>query len=430
MKPIIYSENKDLIVAYKNDLIKSITDQYDIRLKSNLYQTGVRCLYYYEKENTLIITHLYGKKVHLINLTTGKLRYYLHHMKTVRHVYVHENEIITASWDGTIRVVDFYTLEERLALTDTGMGRSPQSVTARLAQEDYVFGVSYDSDLNPLCRTNSIRKWSLKTGEIAGVFSQTGEHLSTLSSAECVVHQGLLYVISDSGFLTVFNAENSEWIKSDFIPRCLRSLLVVPEFNCILVTDQDGYVHTFDLQRLEFVHTTRCHRLDVTSICQSSTHPEIIASSSFDGDVKLMKMPKLEEIACLSTDQSLWSTIILNDLIITGGDENEIWLYNIENPNNCVLLGKLFVLESSYALCKAESKLFFTDDISNFEVIDIETKTAIEGKNADHLLDTCNTEAVIYEIFGIPEGPKQLFKDANPFPFQLPESSSYQPPKI
>ncbi|MBK7173745.1 MAG: PQQ-binding-like beta-propeller repeat protein [Bacteroidales bacterium] len=423
MKPIIYNGNNELIVAYKNDFIKSVLDKYSVRLKKNLSGSGIRSLWYHEKENTLLVTHLYGSRVHLINLTTGKMRYHNFHSKTVRHVYVHNNEIISASWDGTIRVVDFYTLKQRLVLTDAGMGRSPQSATARIGNKDYVFGVSYDSDLNPLCRSNSVRKWDLKDGTVEGVITQTGEHLSTLSSAECVVYNGYLYTISDSGYLTVFDAESGEWLKESFIPRCLRSLIVVKEHNCLLVTDQDGYIHRYDLELMEFTYYLQCHLSDVTSIVQFPLQPDIVASSSFDGSVKIMSLPYLEELSAITTKNSLWSCILKKNILLAGGYEDEILIYDASDPKNCILLGKMCVFDDSYAVCPENSRQFFTDCIDNFEVISLETAEPITGKNSEYLLNTSNSQTILYDMFGLPDESFNLIGQSKNFFAQLPGSS-------
>ncbi len=403
MLPIRFNESTDLLSVYKNDFLKSVTEKFIMTLKSDLPKPGVRSLYYYPEENTLLITHLYSSWVHLINLGTGNIRHFDHHTKTVRSVSVYNNEIITASWDRTICVVDFYTLELRLILTEPEMGRSPHAIAARLKDGNYVFAVSYDSDLNPQWRMNCVRKWSLENGQLETVITRTGEHISMLSSGECQVHQGMLYVISDSGFLNIFNAESGEFIKENQVNNCLRSLMIVPEFQTLLVTDQDGSIHCFDLVRMEFTKSVSVHESDIISIIQSPLKPDIIITSSFDGTVKILRMPSLEVVSTLQTSShSLWTSVLKGNTLITGGFDNDIRVFDISIPEECRFLGRMMVFEDSYAVCPAESQLFYTNDLSNFEVLSLEGNVPLQGKNAEYLLNSGNTLTALYRVFGLP----------------------------
>jgi WD40 repeat protein len=258
-------------------------------LRPGLHQQGTRNLYYHGPDNTLLITHSRSSRVHLINLNTGVMRFHDFHSKTARKILVHQNEIITASWDATISVVDYATLRQRLKLTHNGMGRSPYVAVSGSGEHFVTF--SYDSDIRPEYLTNSVKIWSAKTGELEKEINNTGEHQTTIRSGACLVHGKYLYVISDSG----------------------------------------------DLKK-------------------------------------------------------------------------------------CKFKGKLTVYHDSFVVSPVDSNLFFTNDISNLEILDKETGKPMTGKQAEYLLNAFNCESVLQDVFKSEDELMEINKPSPQLMLQLPNN--------
>ncbi|MBK6965744.1 MAG: WD40 repeat domain-containing protein [Bacteroidales bacterium] len=164
---------------------------------------------------------LSGNSVHIFNLGTGMLREHKLHKRTVRNLAVHNNEIISAGWDGTVRLVNYYSLQERLCLTEAKMGRSPHAVVSSDGESVYAF--SYDSDLDPLCNQNIVRKWDIRDGRLQGIITETGVHSEVLRSGMSLEYNDILFVISNSGYLTIYRTSDLSLIASLFITKNLRT---------------------------------------------------------------------------------------------------------------------------------------------------------------------------------------------------------------
>ena len=428
MKPEVYRSDNNSIKVYPHDSCKSVQNDFTIRLKNNQKRTGVRCITFWDKENTVVISHLNSGKVHLINLNTGKFSYYAYHSHTVRHITVYNDEVISSSWDRSIRVVNAYSLKQRLILRDTMMCGSPFSTVAKLSDgSEFIFGVSYDSDLNPKVNSNIIRKFSLSDGKIVQKISQTGDHQLSEYSGTCLEYDGKLYYVGDSGFLNVFKSDTCELIEENFIDASLRTMILIPKFKKILAADTEGFIHSFCLQTRTCTRTL-LHTKNISRIVRMKLpeYPDIIATCSFDGTVRISELPLLNEVAVLpAVNQELWAlTVTANNRLITGGTENDILIYDISNLNNIHLTGTMRVYENSYVVCAENNpSIFYTNDINNFEVVSRETNEPIKDKKfQEYILESCNTLNALSLVFGAPKSFNMINSSSRKFFPQLPES--------
>ena len=423
MSIVKYEAAEQSVARYKAGFFDQSLEGYSVRPTKINLNPAVRSLFYYPKENCLLVSHIQNGRLHIIDLTTGKTRFHDQHGRTIRKVGVFRNEIITASWDASVRVVDFNSLAPRLFLTDDLMGRTPFFFVSEEENAVYVF--CYDSDKDVECLSNRIRKWSLETGELLGITGDTGNHISFLSSGSTLVHENRLYVVSDSGYLTIHDPVSMQIIDRLFINENLRTFCCVPAFGLLAIADLNGYVHLFDIRRNCLVGEYRCHFSDISSIKAHPSKPDVIITSSFDGTVKFWELPDFRQTVHADTGgQHLWTFTLKDDLLITGGDNGDIWVFDTSDPEACSLRGIMNVLHDSIAVSKEGSKKFFTNDISNFELINDKTNQPATGKQAEYLLNLCNSESVIRDVFHTASDMDFLLQEPERFCFQLKDTFS------
>ena len=174
---------EDLPVSYGESLMNTgVSDEFRFDIKDTLKNTGTRSICYY-KDN-ILVSHVFSNRVHKINLLTGKISWFDHHGRTVRHIMTSNNEIFTASWDGSVGVTDFNTLTLRLKLTEKGMGRCPHIEISSDSGEIYSY--TYDSDKDPERISNTIRTWSLIDGSLKNATMLSGYHLGSRRAGSCI----------------------------------------------------------------------------------------------------------------------------------------------------------------------------------------------------------------------------------------------------
>jgi len=408
------------LMAWQNDFLKYLLGDYQYRLKNNIPALGIRSLCYDENENTLIISNINTRRVHLINLTTGAIRWYDHHEATVRHIVKYQNEIITSSWDGTVRVVDFNTLSERLILTERYMGRSPYVTLSPDGQN--IFSFSYDVEKDPSCQTNIVRKWSYRDGKMIQVYTATGPHKSGTRSGVCIPIGNRLYIISNSGFLNVFHIHSGLMIKENSIRRDFRTMCVVPEFNMIIASDVNGHIYLYNLLIDRLYASYRIHKNDITCIKVHPGKPDIVFTCSFDGHVKIWKLPDLKCINTIEIDShELWTFTFIGELLVVGSTSGYIYFYDISNLSTTYMKGKMILSEDMYSVFLKDSNQFYTNDVSIFNVSRKQDDEIITGKQAEYLLNLFNSKNVLHNLFGQENASSESLSTNNKMIRQIPD---------
>ena len=98
MLPILQYKEHKAVTIYRKTFSDHLCDEYLFDLNTREISSGTRSVFYYQEENSLLVSHTDSSKVHVINLMTGKIRWFDHHSTTVRSVVVVNHKIITASW--------------------------------------------------------------------------------------------------------------------------------------------------------------------------------------------------------------------------------------------------------------------------------------------------------------------------------------------
>jgi len=423
MLPARTEERPDALALFKEEYYRKLIQDYDLRVKPGTQHYGVRYLYYHEPDNTLLVSHSWGSRVHLINLSTGSIRYYDFHKQTVRMILVHNNEIITASWDGTVRVVDYFTLKERLRLSDPEMGRSPCATVRESG--DSLIAFCYDSDKKPECRSNKVRLWSLSEGLLKMIYHETGEHRASMRSGYCLNHGSNLYVISNSGYLNVFRLGSGRMVSSTFLALNLRAMCIHPSRKLIIVGDETGMIYVCRLDPVFILFSIKGHHFDISEIRMHDSREDIIITIAFDGRIKFWKLPSFTcecEIVC--GNSMLWTQTMRKDLVFAGSDEGDIWIWDIHDLPNYRLKGRMRVFSDSILVRQDDSKYFYSNDISNLELLEKDKQEPISGKPAEYLLHSFNKESVLNEVFRSDQELKEQKPNAEKLVAQLPQSIS------
>jgi len=423
MKILKSNRYTDSLVSYQQEFYQSIVNDYKFNLKPGLRIHGTRNLCYHKDSNTLLVSNILNGRVHLINLSTGQLRWYQHHCTTVRDIKVFRGEILTSSWDGTVRTVNFQTLQERLVMTDRLMGRSPYLTITPDGQ--YVLAFSYDTDKDHYCNSNKVRMWSLKDGKLVNVFGPIGDYRSTIRSGACLILDKRLYVISNSGNFNIFNLSNGALLSENVLPEDLRSMCLVPAYDQILAGDTSGSIHFYDMHKSRFIRSEKCHRTDVTFMKVHPKHPEILFSCCFDGVLNIWEFPSFRRINSIKVDNDyVWAFRFIGDLLIVAGSGGDICIYDIRDLNNITMKGKIRIFDTSYVVFKTDSNLFYTNDISIYDVVTVKDDTLIERKKAESLLHSFNNIGVLHEIFSQDEEASVLYISYRQILPQIPEKLS------
>lgn len=398
MLPALLNTNQEFAVSRKKTFAETLCEGYHFEIKNNLRNAGTRSIFYYKEEHSLLISHLYSNRVHVLNLETGKLRWFDHHDTTVRSVQVFNNEIVTSSWDGSVCITCFESMELRLRLTEKEMGRCPWIAFSPFNNSLYSY--SYDSDKNPALTSNTIRRWMLSDGKMDKSLQLPGIHLSIRRCGSCEVYNNRLYVVSDTGCFDIYDCNTGMLLSESNYYDHLQCLNVISDFNLIAIAGGEGNIYLCDLSGQKILQKIKAHRFDIAQLFVHPEKPEIIISIGFDGSMKLWKLPSLELIGSIEvTKDRLWTVSVINDLLITGGEDGNISIHDIRNLPDIILKGKLVFSHDSYSFLNLELNSFFTSDLSSIQVIRKVDGTVINDQFAEYLLNTTCNFRVFKDLF-------------------------------
>ncbi len=390
MLPSLSNTKKKLVVSYKKTFAETLCEGYFFEVKSSVRNNFTRSICYDKSEHSLLISHVYSNRVHVLNLLTGKLRWFDHHGTTVRSIKVFNNEIITASWDGKVCVTNFDSLKPRLILTEKEMGRCPYFTIS--PEKDFVYTYSYDSDKNPDQFSNTVRKWSLVDGKLKKLIQLPGRHLSFLRSGSCEVCGNRLYVVSDTGHFHVFDSDSANLKTERFFNEELRALCLLTAYNMVALAGCNGNIYLCDLSGEKYLKKIKGHQYEISDLFIHPDKPEILMSISFDGTLKIWKLPELELLESIYVNGiNLWTVDVVNDLLIVGGEDRDIWIYDIKDLSEIKTKGRLIISDENYAFMPTETNDFYASDLSMMQVKNKEKNMLFDGQTAEYLLNAaCN----------------------------------------
>lgn len=398
MKPIPHISYSSIVREMRQEFFDCYADTFELVVKASFQPLRTRNLCYHKATNTLLFCNIHNGRVHLIDLTTGKLRWYDHHLQTVRDIKVSDRNILTASWDGTIRAVDFDSLRERFLFTDPYMGRSPYLTLSH--DERYLLGYSYDSDKNPLLQGNKIRRWNLSDGRFINDYGPLGTHRSLTRSGACVIHEGLVYTISDSGNLNTFDFKTGQLINQTVVEHDLRSMCLVPEFHLILAGDTNGYVHFYDTCTRRFFQALQFHSNEVTFMLVHPEKTNHLFSCGFDGCLKVWQLPQGRPIASVDTGNSFpWAFRFVGKLAVVCGDGGDIGVFDIQEVNHIRPRGHIKLFREAFLASPVGSSRVYTNNPSLLKVVFKSTGEEANADTTDSVMMVMNDLRVLHTIF-------------------------------
>jgi len=190
-------------------------------------------------------------------------------------------------------------------------------------------------------------------------------------------------------------------------------------FNMVAIASGDGNIYLCDSTGQRILQKRKAHLQDISQMLVLPDNPEIIVSVCFGGEMKFWRLPDLEllEPVKVSGDR-LWTVSVVNDLLIVGGEDGEIKIYDIKNIPGVVFKGKLVFSGESYALFLSGSNSFFTSDQSSIQVIRNDDGNQIEGQFAEYLINSMCNFKIFKDLFcsegscsyGIPGENKGYFQ--------------------
>ncbi len=398
MLPDFLNQDHNAALSCRKSFAESLCDGYHFEIKFGTNFTDLRSLFYYNTEDTLLVSHARSNRVHLLNLETGRLRWFDNHGTSVRSIKVSNNEIVTGSWDGSVGVTCFESLKLRMKLTEKTMGRCPDAVTS--PENDFVYSYSYDSDKDPMCKSNTVRQWKIADGKLGNVLHLPGEHLKSRRCGSCEVYDNHLYVASDTGYLNLYDCGNWNLIAEEFCSELLAAMCILPSLNLLAVGSSNGSIFLCDLGSLKIRSRIKAHSGALNQLLLHPGNPEIMISASFDGMVKMWHLPDLELLGSINTNgENLWCVTIVNDMLITGGEGGDILIFDICNLNDIKLKGTLVISEKSYAYIPFEKKSFYASDLSIVSVKRDIDGIVITDQYSEYLLNSSCDFSTFRELF-------------------------------
>ncbi len=409
------------IARLDQDSFSLATKNVSYRLRNNFRRPGIRYLTWYDKDKTLLVSNNNNGQVQLLNLLTGNMRHIKSHSHTVRRVKVVNEEIITASWDGSVRITNYYTLEERLKLKDLKMGRCPDFTLT--SEGSFLFSFSYDHDVDPASAYNNVRQWCLKTGKLHHIFTASPSKTGTISSGSSICYNNRLYVVSDSGFYRVFSLETRSLIAELRFIKDFRTMIGLPHYNCMLACDWEGSIYLLNMLTHQPEMKIKAHSHDIYCLREHPLRKGHIFTSDKYGRVKIWKMPGLRYVNTIDTGMvEVWSMDFLNNRLLAGGSGGKIMVYDISDLNRIKYIGSVVIGDDSFVARKEGSNRYFTNDARMIEILNLADNSIMEGKEAEYLAGECNSLTVLRELFGIEDHANELLNGKMEFIPMLQES--------
>lgn len=399
MLPTFLNNSEKIALPLEKSFNEALFDGYHFEIKNGIKTDGSRSLYYYKTEHSLLVSHFHSSRVHILDLETGKLRWFDHHETTVRSIQVCNHEVITSSWDGTVCITDFDTLKKRMVFTEKGMGRCP--IAAISHDHESFYSYSYDSDKNPYLTANTVREWSLVNGRLKKTLQLPGTHLrSDGRFGACKVFDNRLFVVSDTGHLHIYNCNTGVLLTEYFYSDQLQSMSLFPTFNLLAIGGSEGNLYLHDLNGNKLQSKIKAHSHDISYMLVHPDRLDIMISVSFDGTMKIWKLPNLELLESVSVNgDRLWNVTATNDLLIAGGEAELTCIYDIKNLPQVLLRGKFIFSDQAFVFVPAGLRSFYSNDPSIIQIRRDDDGTLLEGQMAEYLLNTACDLKILKDLF-------------------------------
>jgi WD40 repeat protein len=414
LTPLYQEKQSKALLSFEKLSFEYLTREYNINLKEDFPSVGIRYMTYYEKEQTLLISNISNGRVQLLNLANGSFRSFIIHSATVRKIIMFNDEIYTASWDGSIGVTNYSTLQQRIKLTDRTMGRCPFINIS--ADGEYLFSFSYDSDKVPVLLTNRVRKWALQSEKLIKVMAASEIDGGKCKSGSIIIYQDKIYVCGDTGYFRIFDMKSGRMINEIITDSDFRSMTSIFHYHYILASDWQGYIHFMNLNNDCIDQKKKCHNADILCMRVHPTNPDIIITTCADGEIRVWEMPGFNLIQTIATyHKDLWSMVFIRDRLLVGNIDGEIQVYDMSDVRNIQYKGRIVLSGKSFVAQAEDSKMFFTNDLSVMEVYREPDNTLITGKESEHLLFQSNNLLVLRELFRTDDKMQLLMPGENPF---------------
>ena len=414
-------------MTFKKESFDYLIRDYRFKPKETMKGPGIRYLTFYEKDKTLLVSNISNDgKVHLINFSDGTFRTLKVHNASVRKIRVFNDDIITGSWDGSVCISDYNTLQPKMRFTERTMGRCPYFNVSMDGK--YLYSFSYDSDVVVQGVANRVRKWCLKSGKLLKRVDASTEVKGSPRSGSIIVHENRYFVCSDSGYFRVFDSKTDQLLKDIVMDVNFRTMTAFFRHGLLLASDWNGFLHFFDLKSNTMNYRLKLASREMLSIRIHPMFPDVIITACANGIIKFWQYPEFELLSMVYVGGAdPWSMVFVNNnLLVTGNHFGEIMIYDIHDVLDVRLKGKILLSDTSFLVQPEGSKQFYTNDLSVLDVIREPEQTIVTGKQAEYLLGQGNSLMALRELFGIEDNLSGLLNDNSGFIPLIPETSGYQ----
>lgn len=372
---------------------------------------GTRNLRYVENLNSLIICHTGISRVHILNCISGNFTWFDHHASTVRDLKYNGNEIITSSWDTSVRKTDLTTLRQCMVFTEKSMGRCPHSSISE--DGHYLISSSYDSDKETTLSDNRLRIWELKSGNLIKSILLPGNHLFTNRNVAAKFFEGKIYAISDSGIFCIYNADfQLEFLYEFFVN--IREFLIMKKEKKILLSSENGKLFVFDIFTKQITMASNAIGYNCIDLTFHPNHDNTIIGSFSSGIIKMWRWPDFKNPIIIETNIYIWKSIVIGNKLLTGGANGPICIFDISDLSEIKLFAKLNVYKDFYFLQQERSKNFYTNACSKIRVFDTQTMKYLDENSSSDLVGSNNSLNVLHEVFDTSTSDHTLTKVNNP----------------
>ncbi|KAF2960759.1 WD40 repeat domain-containing protein [Thermotoga sp. 38H-to] len=300
-------------------------------------------------ENGFIVSASDDKTVGVTNLKTGETHLLKGHMKGVSSVAAAGNKILSASFDGTMRVWSFPDGKE---ISSQKLGPSVVQIAAH--ENRYVVGLanglalirdlsnpsfsillkahpegikkivfSENGQLIATCGGNTVKVWNTSNGGLVLQY----DHVITVNDVAFLDNDNLIFVADDYKAV-VLNIQKNEMVKS-----------IDAHNNFVLfVSSDDSNIATYGMDKvvkvwnanLELQYFLYGHQLSVNTVA-SSSNGKFIVSGSDDREILVWDAEKGIVEHRIKTLSSVRKLLIVENSIISCLDSNQLKIYNLEN---------------------------------------------------------------------------------------------------
>ena len=371
-------------------------DKFHFSVNPAIRYDGIKSLFYDKEEHWLSISHSAGEMIHVLDLLTGKLRCEEIGDEPIKAVLSWNSKIITAHCKGK---VEFIPLDSESPGLREIIFMGPRAANLSVSSDcKYLIMNVYQFEKGPKVQRNSINICSTEESTDSWYMAIPCDHKASGRGGISMLHDNRLYVAGDCGCFYIFDFLKCTQLFADFYDNQeLQCLCLFPSLNRIVFSGIKGHIFVCDNAGQRMTQTKKGSA--ITHMMVHSGQPNLLVSLNSGGTVDIWQMPDLELIATIKVDHScLLTAAMVGDLLLTGGKDGIIRIYDLSDVKTPKQVGKLMVTAESFAFFPAGAKAFYCDNQSIIQM-ERDDGAVCDDLLADYLISSHNDFNVFRTFF-------------------------------